>query len=218
MLKKISIIIADDHPLVRKGLRDIIQEQDDFSIIGEAEDGEQAVEMIEKLFPTVAIIDINMPKMSGLEAIKSIQQKNLNVHLIILTMHEKENFFNRAMDLGIKGYILKDSALSEIVDAIRNVSEGKYFISSSISGFLVKKSQLMESSAFEDKFGIYKLTTTERKILRLIANNKTTNDIAEELFLSVYTVQTHRSHICQKLNLHGPNALLHFVLDHSEFI
>ena len=215
MPEEITIIIADDHPLVRKGLKDVIGEHKQFNIVGEAGDGEETLKLIEKLNPSIAIIDINMPKIGGLEVVKVIHQKKLKVKTIILTMYDKENFFNRAMDLGIKGYIMKDSALTEIVDAIRNVSEGKYFISSSISGFLVKKSQ---SGTDNDNLGISKLTTTERKILKMIASNKTTNEIADELFLSVYTVQTHRSNICQKLNLHGPNALLHFVLDHSDLM
>ncbi len=218
MAQNTTILLADDHPLVRKGLKDVIEEQGDFNVIGEAGDGEQTLRMIEQFNPNIAIIDIHMPKISGLEVLKTLQQKKLKVKIIILTMYDNENFFNRAMDLGIKGYVTKDSALTEIVDAIRNVSEGKYYISSSVSGFLVKKSQAGTENADDDRLGLSSLTTTERKILKMIAANKTTNEIADELFLSVYTVQTHRSNICQKLDLHGPNALLHFVMDHSDLI
>ncbi len=215
--EKIKIILADDHPLLRKGLKDIIDEQIQFDVIGEAGDGEEALDMIQKLNPHIAILDIHMPKLNGLEVVRLLRQKKINVELIILTMYDKENFFNRAMDLGIKGYIMKDSVLTEIVDAIKSVSEGKYYISSLMTGFLVKKSQFISDEG-EDSIGISKLTTSERKILKMIAANLTTKEIAEELFLSIHTVETHRSNICQKLNLKGPNALLHFVLDHPNTV
>ena len=216
MAQEVTIIIADDHPLVRKGLKDVIEDQGEFNIVGEAADGEQALKLIEELNPTIAIIDIHMPKINGLEVVKSIKKKKLDVGLIILTMYDKENIFNHAMDLGIKGYVMKDSALTEIVDAVRIVAMGKYYISSSISGFLVKKKQFRTAS--NDETGISKLTTAEIKILRMIAANMTSNEIADELFLSVYTVNTHRSNICKKLNIHGPNALLHFILDHPDLV
>lgn len=216
MAQEVTIIIADDHPLIRKGLKDVIEDQSEFNIVGEAADGEQALKLIEELNPTIAIIDIHMPKINGLEVVKSIKKKKLDVGLIILTMYDKENIFNHAMDLGIKGYVMKDSALTEIVDAIRTVAMGKYYISSSISGFLVKKNQFGTTS--NNETGISKLTTAEIKILRMIAANMTSNEIADELFLSIHTVNTHRSNICQKLNIHGPNALLHFILDHPDLV
>lgn len=216
MEKKVTIILADDHPLVRRGLKDVIEEEDNLKIIGEASDGDQAIKIIEELEPDIAIIDIHMPKITGLDVVKTIKLNKLRTEAIVLTMYDKENIFNRAMDLGIKGYVMKDSALTEIVDAIKNVSEGKYYISSSISGYLVKQNQL--GSDKNNKTGLTRLTTSERRILNLIAANMTTNEIAEELFLSVNTVNTHRSNICEKLNLHGPNALLHFVLEHPDLV
>ena len=212
----ITIVLADDHPLLRKGLKDIIDEECTLRVIGEAGDGEQALELIQQLKPDIAIIDIHMPKLSGLEVVNKIHQQKLKVDIIILTMYDKDNIFNRAMDLGIKGYVMKDSALTEIVAAVTNVAAGKYFISSSISGLLVKRGQV--GSSQDDDSGISNLTMTERKILRMIANNMTTKEIANELFVSNHTVDTHRSNICQKLNLRGTNALLHFVLDHQNLI
>ena len=213
--ENITIVLADDHPLLRKGLKEIIDEKGTLHIVGEAGDGEQALKLIQQLKPDIAIIDINMPKLSGLEVVKMIKQQKIKVDIIVLTMYDKENIFNRAMDLGVKGYIMKDAALTEIVDAIKNVASGKYFISSSISGLLVKRSNL---SAADDDTGISKLTTTELKILRLVAANMTTKEIADELFISNHTVDTHRSNICSKLKIRGTNALLHFVLDHPDLI
>lgn len=214
----VTIILADDHPLLRKGLKDIIEEQGEFKVIGEAGDGEQAFKLIQQLKPAIAIIDIQMPKLNGLEVVSLIYREKLQVETIVLTMYDKENIFNRAMDLGVKGYVMKDSAAAEIVDAISSVIAGKYYISSSISGFLVKRSQIRKPAAEGNVSGISTLTTTEQKILRMIANNMTTKEIADELNLSIHTVEKHRYNICQKLNLSGTNALLRFALLHPDLI
>lgn len=218
----ITILLADDHPLLRKGLKDIIDDDSTMCVIGEAGDGEQALNMIRELKPKIAIIDINMPKLSGLEVVKMIKKEKIKVDVIVLTMYDNENIFNRAIDLGIKGYVMKDSALTEIADAVASVAAGKYFISSAISGLLIKRKQTFGSlgveTAGEDDLVISKLTLTERKILRMIANNMTTREIADSLFISINTVNTHRSNICEKLHIKGPNALLHFVLDHPNLL
>jgi DNA-binding NarL/FixJ family response regulator len=211
----INIILVDDHPLLRKGLKDMLNEEKNFKVIGEAGDGNEALELIQELKPDIAIIDIQMPIMSGLELVHTLHQQKSKPDFIVLTMYDKENIFNRAMDLGVKGYIMKDSALTEIVDAVKNVAAGKFFISSSISDLLVKRNI---SDVSDDDIGISKLSMTERKILRMIANNMTTKEIANELFISNHTVNTHRSNICSKLNLKGTNALLHFVLEHKDLI
>lgn len=211
----IRIILADDHPLLRKGLKDIINNEKNFQVIGEAGDGNEALELIKELKPDIAIIDIQMPKMGGIELLNLLQQQKIKLDIIVLTMYDKENIFNRAMDLGVKGYIMKDSALSEITEAIKNVAAGKYFISSSVSDLLVKRNIM---SVSDDDTGISKLTLTERKVLKMIADNMTSKEIANELFISEHTVNTHRSNICSKLNLRGTNALLHFLLEHKDFI
>ncbi len=214
----ITVLIADDHPLLRKGLKDIIDDEAELCVIGEAGDGEQTLSLIRQLKPEIAIVDLNMPKISGLEVVRLIKEENINVKVIVLTMYDKENIFNKAIDLGINAYVIKDSALTEIVSAIKNVAAGKYFISPSISGFLVERKKLSKTSGSqlseEEDLMIPKLTGTELKILRMIANKMTTKDIADTLFISINTVSTHRSNICEKLNLKGPNALLRFVLDH----
>lgn len=209
----ITIVLADDHPLLREGLKTIIEKKGSMNVIGEASDGDEALELIEKLKPSVAIVDIDMPGLSGLEVAKKIQQKKIHVKIIILTMYDKEKIFNRAMDLGVSGFIVKDSAAIEIVEAIKAVSSGKHYISSSISDFLIKRARFPND---ENEVEISNLTKTERKIMKMIAENKTSKEIADELFISIHTVNAHRANICQKLNLSGTNALLHYALDHPE--
>lgn len=211
MNEDITIVLADDHPLMRKGLKDIIEESGGYRIIGEAGDGKQTLELIEKLKPKLVVMDIDMPEPNGLEVAKTIQEKNLSTDVIVLTMYDKETMFNRAMDLGVLGYVIKDSLITEIVDAIKSVIEGKYYISPSISGYLIKRGKYKSSK--DDQTGISNLTTTEQKILKMISENLTTKEIANDMFISTRTVETHRSNICQKLNLHGTNALLRFALE-----
>jgi DNA-binding NarL/FixJ family response regulator len=218
MINELKIILADDHPLMRKGLKDLFEEnKNNWKVVDEASDGEEALEMIQKYNNAILIIDIDMPKLNGLEVSKIIQSKKLPVKIIVLTMYDKENIFNRAMDLGIMGYVIKDSAANEIIDAVKSVSENKFYISPSISSFLVKRGQFY-SSGSSDAAGISNLTGTERKILKMIANNLTTKEIANDLFISIRTVETHRSNICQKLNLHGTNALLRFALEQRDIL
>jgi DNA-binding NarL/FixJ family response regulator len=212
--ENISIIIADDHPLFRKGVKDMIEEQG-WSVAGEAGDGERALALIKKNPSAILIVDIEMPKMNGLEVIKNMQKENLSNSVIVLTMHNKENIFNYSMDLGVMGFVIKDSVDTEIIDAVKNIYEGKYYISPSISGFLVKRGRDLATGTGKI-LGISNLTNTERKILKMISKNMTTKEIANELFISVHTVERHRANICQKLDLHGTNALLRFALDNQD--
>ncbi len=216
MLEKSTLIIADDHPLMRRGLKDIIYSSNNWNVIGEAGDGEAALELIEKLKPSAAIIDIDMPKLNGLEVVKIINQKKIPVKVIILTMYDKETIFNRAMDLGVMGYVLKDSAVTEVVEALKNITSGKYYISPSFSDFLLKRGHYNPEE--NTAVGISRLTSTERKILKMISNNMTTKEIANELFISIRTVETHRTNICNKLDLHGTNALLRFALSNQDLL
>jgi DNA-binding NarL/FixJ family response regulator len=132
-------------------------------------------------------------------------------------MHNKESFFDHAMDLGILGYVIKDSTDTEIIDAIKNVSAGKYYLSPSISGFAIRRGQYINPGT-EDVIGISKLTTAERKILKMISENMSTKEIANKLFISVHTVERHRANICQRLDLHGTNVLLRFALEHKDVL
>jgi DNA-binding NarL/FixJ family response regulator len=215
MNEDVRIVIADDHPLMRKGIIGVIHEIPHWRVVGEAADGEQALRLLDELHPHVLIIDIDMPKLNGLEVAKIVQQRKLLVKVIVLTMYDNETMFNRAIDVGVMGYVLKDAVVTETVDALRNVLAGKYYLSPSVSGALAKRVRLDEDEPAY-ALGLSKLTRTERKVLKLIAENRTSKEIAEELFISVRTVETHRSNICQKLDLHGTNALLRFALAHHD--
>lgn len=215
--EKIKVLIADDHPLILRGIKDVLEENNQVKIIGEAFDGEEAYKMTRELSPDILIIDIDMPKLNGLEVIKMIKKELPLIKIIVLTMYDKETIFNRAVDLGVSGYILKDSLVNEIFEAVKLVSIGKSYISPQISNFLIKRTIRMDYAS-EIISGISKLTPTERKILRLIAQNLTTKEIANELFISIKTVETHRNNICQKLGVHGTNALLRFALEHKEIL
>jgi DNA-binding NarL/FixJ family response regulator len=217
MKQEISIIIADDHPLLRRGVKELIEEQEGWQVVGEASDGEKALELVKKFKDAILIIDIMMPKMNGFEVAKAMRENKLSNNIIILSMHNKESFFDHAMDLGILGYVIKDSTDTEIIDAIKNVSAGKYYLSPSVSGLAVKRSQYFVSGS-DDVIGISRLTVTERKILKMISENMSTKDIANKLFVSIHTVERHRANICQRLDLHGTNVLLRFALEHKEIL
>ncbi|MCK9410144.1 MAG: response regulator transcription factor [Bacteroidetes bacterium] len=211
------ILLADDHPLMRKGLKEMIEEEGGFKIIAETNNGESALALIEQHHPMIALLDIDMPKMNGLEVAEAVRKKKLQVRIIILTMYDTENMFSRAMELGVKGYVLKESAATEIVDALKNVREGKHYITPALSGLLVRRSERQEFHA-DEQFGLSQLTSSERKILKLISLDKSSKEIAEELFVSPRTVDTHRSNICQKLKLHGPTSLFKFAMDNKHLL
>jgi DNA-binding NarL/FixJ family response regulator len=212
-----SIILADDHPLMRKGLREMIEEEGGFTIVAETNNGESALQLIEQHRPLIALLDIDMPKLSGLEVAEAVRKLKLQVRIIFLTMYDTENIFRRAMDLGVMGYVLKESAANEIVEALRTVRDGKHYITPAVSGLLVRQSA---PSAFraDEQFALSQLTTAERKIITLIAQDKSTKEIADALFISPRTVDTHRNNICKKLGLHGSNALLKFALDVKQLL
>lgn len=209
-----KLIIADDHPIFRKGLVDLITSTTRFSICGEAENGNTAFELIKKLTPDIAILDINMPGMNGFDIAKKVKYEEIKVNIIFLTMYNEEELFNKAMDLGVKGYILKECAVKDILDCIQSVADGKYYISPVISDYLVNRSTVLKIDE-QQKSAIEKLTPTEKQILKFIAEDKTSKEIADRLFISVRTVENHRMNICNKLSIHGSNALLKFSLENK---
>lgn len=213
MAEEIKIVIADDHPIFRRGLRAMIESEPNYNVVGEADNGEAALALITELEPDVAILDVDMPGKDGFETARAILQGNLAVGLIFLTMHNTDSLFNAALDLGVKGYVLKDSALPEIIDCIRTVAEGKNYISPPLSTYLINRAgradRLSQSSP-----GINDLTPAERNILKLIGAEKTSRQIADELFISIRTVDRHRANIGAKLDLRGSNAIVKFALIH----
>ncbi|HMS65923.1 MAG TPA: response regulator transcription factor [Ignavibacteria bacterium] len=217
MKNKIRIIIADDHPIFRGGLKQIIEDENDIEIVGEAPNGRKALELIFEKKPDVAILDVDMPEKTGFEVLKELTKSDNSVKIIFLTMYKEENLFNEAMDNGIKGYVLKESAADDICECIRLVADGDYAISPLISKFLVKRMSLLDKLK-KSKPSINDLTLTERKILKCISENKSSKEIADEFFISYKTVETHRSNISKKLELQGSLSLVRFALENKSAI
>lgn len=217
MENQIRIIMADDHPIVRQGLKQIIEADKSVSILAEAGDGKSALELIELHKPDVAVLDIDMPEADGFDTVRAMKEKKLGAEVVFLTMHSESEMFEEAMDLGVKGYVLKDSATSDIVASIKSVAAGKHFISPALSALLLNRRHRIDELN-ENLPGLQMLTPTERKILKLIAEDKTSKDIALEFFISPRTVETHRTNICRKLNLSGSLALVKFAVTHKSEI
>jgi DNA-binding NarL/FixJ family response regulator len=211
---EVRVVIADDHPIVRQGLRQTIEAAPDLKVIAEAGDGETALERIRELRPDIALLDIDMPKLHGFDVARTIREERLSVQIVFLTVHAEPEFFKKALELEAKGYVLKDCALTDIVACIRAVSAGQHFTSPSLTSYLVGLSQQPRERG-EGGSGLGSLTPTERRVLRLIADYKTSRQIADELFVSPKTVQTHRANICLKLDVHGSHALMRFALEHK---
>jgi DNA-binding NarL/FixJ family response regulator len=211
MSQEIRILIADDHPIFRRGLRMVIESDSLLKVIAEVENGVEALEQIIALEPDVAVLDVNMPKADGLSVARQIQTKNLPTAPIFLTMHADEAIFNAAIDADVKGFVIKDGAANDIIECVKSIVRGQSFFSSALSQFLLNRSK-------NEKSSLNNLTVSERRILRLIADGKATKEIAEELFVSPRTIDHHRANIAAKLDLRGKNALLTFALTNKSKI
>ena len=214
MATRIRIVIADDHPVLRKGLRQVIEADPSLQVVAEADDGETALAQLEELQPQIAVLDIDMPKLDGFAVMKEIQRRRLGIDVVLLTLHSDEVLFNEAMDLGAKGYILKESAVSDIVSGIQAVAAGRHYVTSSLTAHLIRH-RSREQAFARRRPSIAALTVTERRILRMIARGQSSKEIAAELFIHYRTVENHRTSIGQKLGLHGHNAVLKFALEHK---
>jgi DNA-binding NarL/FixJ family response regulator len=210
MSTEIKILIADDHPVVRQGLCRIIELSPDLRIVAEVGNGQDALEKVQLLQPDIAILDIDMPGQDGFKVAAAIGELKLPIEIIFLTVHREESFLNKAIDRGAKGYVLKDSAVTDIVTGIRTVIAGQHYISPTMASYLVTRRRTVGK-----KQGLASLTPTERTIIKLIADYKTTKDIAAILSISPRTVETHRSNICQKLGVRGNHSLMKFALAHQ---
>jgi DNA-binding NarL/FixJ family response regulator len=217
MKDRIKVLIVDDHPLVRGGLRQVIQDDVRFELAGEIGDGEVALQFIKDKKPDVAILDINLPGLSGLEIAHKLQAMGSTTRVIILTMHKEEDLCNRALDNGARGFVLKENAVEEIVKAIAAVAGGEHYLSSNISGYLVRRRHRAEGLA-KEKPGLDDLTKAELRILKLISKKKTSREIAAELFISPRTVEAHRTNISSKLGLRGSHSLLQFALENRSLL
>ncbi|MBN2092890.1 response regulator transcription factor [candidate division KSB1 bacterium] len=213
----INVFVADDHQIFRQGLIKLLEAENSIKILGESGDGLEAYRMIQELQPEVAILDICMPGMDGLEIVSNLRKELLPIEFIILTMYTEEEYFNTALNYGVKGYLLKDNAISDLVAGIKCVAQGKYYISPLISDYLVNREEKMKEVQ-SAKPGLANLSRREKSILKLIAENKTSKEIARLLFISPRTVENHRHHICEKLNLKGPHKLMQFSLENKAYI
>jgi DNA-binding NarL/FixJ family response regulator len=213
-MSEITVLIADDHPIFRKGLRSTIEADPRLKVIAEAEDGNAALQQIEAFKPEIVVLDMEMPNKDGFEVMRTIEKRKLPVAVIFLTMYKDERFFNAALDLGVMGYVLKDSAVNDIVVSIKSVAAGQNFISPQLSTYLLSR-RTRATALIEEKPSLKNLTPAERQVLRLIAANRTSKEIANELHISVRTVEKHRANVCEKLELHGSHALLSFALEHK---
>ena len=213
MGNEIRILLADDHPIVRHGLRQSIQEEPDLQIVAEAGDGRIALQLIQEMKPHVAVLDIAMPGLDGFAVAREVFKQNLQAALIFLTAHREEALFDKALELGVKGYVLKESVMSDIVSSIRAVAAGQHYTSPLMTSYLVNRRRA--TGANKRAPNLNDLTPSELRILKLIADSKSSKEIAEALFISYHTVETHRKNICEKLDLHGSHALVKFALEHK---
>lgn len=199
---KIRILVADDHDIVRAGLKSLLERQEDIEIVGEAADGRELVRMAEKLAPSIVVTDIAMPQLNGIDATAQILHHDPDIRVIILSMYADEEFLVRALTAGVKGYLLKDAVQADLLRAVRAVATGRSFFSPAIAQTLAEDYvRQLQQRGLEDSYEL--LTEREREVLQLLAEGKSNKEVATVLNVSPYTVETHRTHLMQKLNLHN---------------
>ena len=207
----VRILLADDHTVMRAGLRLLLERHEDFEVIGEAADGRQAVDIATELKPAVVVMDIAMPQLNGVEAARQILNRDPETAIVMLSMHSDESYVLRSLKAGARAYLLKDSAEADLVAAIQAIIEGKSFFSPGVRA-LLKEDYIHRLAKFgaDDTYEL--LTPREREVLQLVAEGRSNKEVAALLNLSLYTVETHRTHILQKLNLHSvPDLILYAV-------
>ena len=206
-MKKIRLLLADDHTVMRAGLRALLERQPNLEVVGEAEDGRQTVELASLHVPDVVVMDIAMPNLNGVEATRRMVSKQPAISVVILSMYSDESYVMRALEAGARAYLLKDSAVTDLIRAIEAVSQGKSFFSPKISRILAEEYvRALRQKGAADSYEL--LTPREREILQLLAEGKTNKEVATSLNISVYTAETHRGNILQKLNLHSSAELV----------
>ncbi len=210
--KNIHILIADDHPIFRQGLKQVLENHlQKNSIIDEADDGEKAFELIKNENYHIIILDINMPEKNGIEVVRTMNNRGISCPVIFLTMYDDKELFDEAIEIGVKGYVLKENAVHDIIEAVNSILKGKPYISAIMSPLILQE-KVKSSKSFPS---LSSLTAIEKRILRFIADGKTSKQIAEELHLSSKTIDNHRNNISSKLNIKGTHSLLKFAVQHK---
>jgi two-component system response regulator NreC len=210
-MKKIKLLVADDHKIFRQGIKMLLEEESDLQVVGEASDGREAVKKATELKPDVILMDIAMANLNGLEATRQIKKQLPSAKVIMVTMHKNEEYVLQSFQAGASGFILKEGAVEELVSAIRSINSDKSFLSPSISKTLIDAyMRKMETGKTETPFDL--LTDREREVLQLIAEGYTNREVAKSLFISVKTVEAHRAHIMQKLNIHDIAKLVKYAI------
>lgn len=210
-MRKTRVLLADDHQLMRSGVRLMLERETDLAVVGEACDGREAVALVKSLKPEVVVMDIGMPNLNGIEAARQMMEENPQLAIVMVSMHSDEGYVLRALKAGARGYLLKDSAEADLIKAVHAVAGGKSFFSPAVSKLLLDDYlRKLKRSGTEDAYDL--LTPREREVLQLIAEGKSNKDIANLLNLSVYTVESHRANLMEKLNLKGlPELILYAV-------
>jgi len=209
-MDKISILLADDHTILRESLRTRLEREPDLVVVGEAEDGRAAVALACQLQPNVVVMDIAMPLLNGLEATRQLKRQCPNVRVLILSQHDNEEYIRQALEAGAMGYILKDAAAGELIGAIRSVQRGEAILSPAITRLVIE--DYLRWGGIRPNEKVDGLSTREREILQLIAEGYTNKQIAEILTISIKTVQSHRLNLMQKLNLHDRGELIKYAI------
>ncbi len=208
---KIRILLADDHTILRAGLRMMLNAQPDFEVVGEAQDGRQAIQEAQRLQPDVILMDITMPDMNGIEATRQIKKVLPETKVLVLTMHEHDEYVFQALRAGASGYMLKEAADTDLISALRVIQNGQFYLSPTAQSVMVGD-YLQRVRTGEEKDSYSSLTEREREILKLVAEGYTNNQIAERLIISPKTVDTHRTHVMDKLNLHSRAELVKYAM------
>lgn len=212
-MKKYSVIIADDHPIFRSGIREELSNIKSLELLGEAKDGTEAYGLILAHRPALAILDLEMPLLSGLDVCRKVLSEKAETQFIILTMHKEKHFFQAAMEAGVRGYLLKDNAIQDLVRCVEKVCAGGIYVSPEIDHFLTVHTEHHQHKEVQAAHAL--LSPTEKVILKIISEGKSSADIAELLFISVHTVDNHRANMTKKLGLEGKNSLLKFAIQYK---